>query len=138
MFEISVDHITTFKDGNEVIATQNGKSPSSEAFADTIRIDDPTKDGYKFKGWSTTVDGEATLQKGSAITVPVAGLTLYAIWEKNAGPADNTGEIVTYGILIAGIVAVIVGLFVMPVISIVGAGAIIIAILEILNVINLF
>ena len=47
-----------------------------------------TKEGYTFKGWSTTVDGQVVYADGESVknltSVPNGTVTLYAVWEANA------------------------------------------------------
>lgn len=47
----------------------------------------PSRDGYKFLGWATKADAtSATLQPGDTVQAAEAGLTLYAVWQKNETP----------------------------------------------------
>ena len=47
-----------------------------------------TKEGYTFKGWSTTTDGQVVYADGESVknltSVPNETVTLYAVWEANA------------------------------------------------------
>ena len=47
-----------------------------------------TKEGYTFKGWSTTADGQVVYADGESVknltSVPNGTVTLYAVWETNA------------------------------------------------------
>ncbi len=46
-----------------------------------------TKEGYTFKGWSTTIDGQVVYADGESVknltSVPNGTVTLYAVWEAN-------------------------------------------------------
>ena len=55
-----------------------------------------TKDGYVFKGWSTTKTGSVQYTDGQSIT-PTKNITLYAVWEAttvddSGTTGDNTGS----------------------------------------------
>ena len=45
----------------------------------TISTEAPTREGYSFKGWSTTKDGAADVAEKLTLT---ADTTIYAVWEK--------------------------------------------------------
>ncbi|NLJ41273.1 MAG: VWA domain-containing protein [Clostridiales bacterium] len=47
--------------------------------------DDPTRQGYTFKGWNTNVDGNGT--EFDSETIVNSDITVYAQWERNIGPA---------------------------------------------------
>ena len=77
------DHIITYKDGSSILKTQNENNTVNGPVEATISYT-PTKDGYTFKGWSPDKDStSADYQNGDKVSVPVAGLTLYAVWERN-------------------------------------------------------
>ena len=77
------DHVITYKDGSSILKTQNVNNTVNGPVEVTISYA-PTKDGYTFKGWSPNKDStSADYQNGDRVSVPVAGLTLYAVWERN-------------------------------------------------------
>ncbi|MBR5201658.1 MAG: InlB B-repeat-containing protein [Clostridia bacterium] len=49
----------------------------------TLSTEIPTREGYTFKGWSTSANGEVEYAPGATYTAE-AGVTLYAVWEINA------------------------------------------------------
>ena len=56
----------------------------------TLPSDQPTRNGYAFKGWATSKDGSPTYQPGDTVSInKTAELTYYAIWE-------FTGFVVTF------------------------------------------
>ena len=71
----------------------NGGSgaPASETFIQgygvNVSVVVPTRDGYTFKGWSTTANGQVEYASGSVYTAN-ADVTLYAVWEKVQTPVD--------------------------------------------------
>ena len=69
----------TYYDGSNVL------SGSSKNYGESVRIiAGPTKEGYTFKGWSTSPTATtAQYQPGDSCTL-YADLNLYAVWEKNA------------------------------------------------------
>ena len=50
----------------------------------TIPNETPTKNGFTFEGWSTTLNGEAEYQPNSRFWGDKESITLYAVWQKNA------------------------------------------------------
>lgn len=57
-----------------------GTSTSSHVF--TISSQEPVRNGYIFKGWSTSSGGSAQYQPGNTISVGYnSTMTLYAVWE---------------------------------------------------------
>ena len=77
------DHVITYKDGSSILKTQNLNNAVNGSVEVTISYT-PTKDGYTFKGWSVSNDSTSVnYQNGDKVSVPVAGLTLYAVWERN-------------------------------------------------------
>ena len=51
----------------------------------TLPSDVPSRNGYEFRGWSTTSSGDAVYQPGQSITVNKGfDLELFAVWEENA------------------------------------------------------
>ena len=65
--------------------TTNG---SVTLFADwtlgTVTLPAPTRSGCTFRGWNTKADGKGTNYAAGAAYTPIADVTLYAQWEKNA------------------------------------------------------
>ena len=68
----------TFMDGDDVLSTQKVEDGATAA-----KPEDPTKDGYTFKGWYADADLKTEFDFSSEIT---ADTTVYAKWEKNAEP----------------------------------------------------
>jgi uncharacterized repeat protein (TIGR02543 family) len=48
------------------------------------------RDGYTFKGWNTAANGSGTAYADAASFDFAADVTLYAQWEANTPPVDNT------------------------------------------------
>ena len=77
------DHVITYKDGSSILKTQNVNNTVNGP-VDVIISYVATKDGHTFKGWSVSNDStSADYQNGDKVSVPVDGLILYAVWEKN-------------------------------------------------------
>ena len=83
------NHVITFKDGTTTIDNQNVKS-ADESVTTNINVENPTKNGYTFKGWSLTADGQAQYLKGATIILDTDGLTLYAVWDVIPAPEKIT------------------------------------------------
>ena len=78
------DHVITFMDGEVKVGTQNKNNENDGTINIQITQEDPAKDGYTFKGWSPNKDStSADYVKGDEVSIPVDGLTLYAVWERN-------------------------------------------------------
>ena len=54
----------------------------------TLRTTAPTRSGYTFKGWSTSVNGSVAYAAGATYSANSA-VTLYAIWERNNIDAES-------------------------------------------------
>ena len=62
----------------------------------------PTKDGYTFQGWSTTLNGSVQYNPGSAYSGN-ANLTLYAVWSESSYSVwldPNGGSIQTFSVTV--------------------------------------
>lgn len=67
------------------------QSSTASSYTFTIPYTEPTKNGYTFKGWSTS-SAATTAQKQPGETISISSnTTLYAVWEENA---KNTFAIV--------------------------------------------
>lgn len=64
-------------------ANGGSHAPQNQYDGDGAKISGqiPKREGYWFRGWSTSVDGEAEYQPGDCISVQ-SNLTLYAVWLK--------------------------------------------------------
>jgi len=84
------DHVITFMDGDVVLGTQNLKNDVNGTVDITISQGIPSKEGYNFKGWSDE-NGSSVVkyQNGSVVSVPVAGCSLYAVFEKDSIIVDD-------------------------------------------------
>ena len=84
------DHVITFMDGDAVLGTQNLKNDVNGTVDITISQGIPSKEGYTFKGWSDE-NGSSVVkyQNGSVVSVPVAGCSLYAVFEKDSVIVDD-------------------------------------------------
>lgn len=84
------DHVITFMDGDTVLGTQNLKNDVNGTVDITISQSIPSKEGYTFKGWSDE-NGSSVVkyQNGSVVSVPVAGCSLYAVFEKDSVIVDD-------------------------------------------------
>lgn len=73
----------TFKDGESDYASvevELGKSIDEDSLTDQSMPENPTKDGYKFVGWNTAVDGNGSVFDGQSIVND--NTIVYAQWEK--------------------------------------------------------
>lgn len=52
----------------------------------TLPMEEPVRDGYTFRGWSTSATGKAVYYPGEAVTVGSADATvrLYAVWQNDS------------------------------------------------------
>lgn len=81
----------------KVIYNSNGGSGSMPESSHTYDQQSPltsntyTKDGYKFKGWSKTQNGQVVYEDGEQVTnlVSSGSITLYAVWEKEDIPTKK-------------------------------------------------
>lgn len=74
-------------------------SPLNKAFGSEITLPSPTRTGYTFKGWATSLEGEVIYSPNSKYTITSAPQVLHAVWEANT----NTKYIVNhYGANLAG------------------------------------
>lgn len=55
-------------------------APIKAMYSETVSLDEPVKEGYKFTGWYTDRDCTNEWEADNAIT---GSMTLYAGWEKN-------------------------------------------------------
>lgn len=78
-----IQHNITYYDGTNVIGNQKVFDHTDGSISMTITQANPVKDGYTFKGWSTTANGTVQYQKGATVSVGTAGVNLYAVWEQN-------------------------------------------------------
>lgn len=67
----------------------SGSIPASQTLTEgekAVKVDDPTRDGYTFKGWNTQRDGTGDTWDFAVSTMPASSITLYAQWQKNDSP----------------------------------------------------
>lgn len=90
---------------------ENAPEAQTKAMGESIEISAtiPTRTGYAFKGWSSTIDGVVEYRVGDTYTAD-STVTLYAVWEANvytisydANGGENTpqSQRKTYGMDIA-------------------------------------
>lgn len=80
----------TFKDGDKTHATvkvETGKAIDTDALTDQSMPDEPFKDGYTFKGWNTSKDGDGEYFTGN--TIVTGDKTVFAIYEKKSVPTPT-------------------------------------------------
>lgn len=64
-------------------STQTGTNTGLQSeFTFTITTAEPTREGYRFLGWSLTSNGSAEFFGGDQITISVGTTTLYAVWQQ--------------------------------------------------------
>ena len=68
--------------GTDTVSNVPTNGTKTHGVAYTLSTDVPTRTGYTFLGWSTTADGAVVYQPGEVYSTD-AGLTLYAVWQKN-------------------------------------------------------
>ena len=61
---------------------ETGKAIDTDALADQSMPDEPSKDGYTFKGWNTKEDGKGETFTGASIVN--SDMTVYAIYTKDS------------------------------------------------------
>ena len=75
------DHVITYIDGTETLGIQNVRNSANDSTNGVIAFTNPVKEGYSFGGWSVNANSTAVdYVNGQQITVPLTGLTLYAVW----------------------------------------------------------
>ena len=87
--------------GSGAPGNQTGQYQSSITLSNTI----PVREGYDFKGWATSSNGNAAYQPGGKLTVN-GNVKLYAVWslktyavtyDANGGSGAPTAQTKTYG-----------------------------------------
>lgn len=81
-----VKYTLTFKDGENVLGTAEAAQGDKLSALDISAIS-TTKEGYTFKGWSYTENGDVLDLEAETVT---ENKTLYAVYEKNAEPTEPT------------------------------------------------
>ena len=71
--------VTYDANGGTMTDTDNGYWLENETY--TVSTTVPTRDGYKFLGWATTVDAE-TPDVGATFNMPGNNVTLHAVWQE--------------------------------------------------------
>ena len=66
---------------------ETGKAIDTDALADQSMPDEPSKDGYTFKGWNTSKDGAGEYFTGN--TIVTGDKTVFAIYEKKSVPTPT-------------------------------------------------
>lgn len=69
--------------GTNAPPTQPGTNYGTESLY-TFRVtsSEPTFEGHRFLGWSSTSTGSVEYEAGDSITVPIGTTTLYAVWQE--------------------------------------------------------
>lgn len=84
--EAPVKYTLTFKDGENILGTAEAVQGDKLSALDISAIS-TTKEGYTFKGWSYTENGDVLDLEAETVT---ENKTLYAVYEKNAEPTEPT------------------------------------------------
>lgn len=80
-------------------------NPTSGEYGSTVTINNPTREGYTFNGW--TVSGTGSLISGTNLTIGAGNVTLTANWtakvitvtfNKNDGSGSIASQTFTYGV----------------------------------------
>ena len=89
---LDVHYYSVSYDPNEGnFATDPGKRTFMDGEMVTAITDEPTKEGYRFLGWNTKVDGTgAMIQPGKEVTASITEpIVLYAQWEETVNVTIN-------------------------------------------------
>jgi len=82
----------TFNGNGNTGGSTNSMQIRSDASA-TLNQNGFTKNGYTFKGWSTSKNGEVEYLNGASYTMGLnASYTLYAVWEENVNGLNFDGN----------------------------------------------
>lgn len=69
--------------GTNAPPTQPGTNYGTEnQYTFRVTSSEPTYEGHRFLGWSTTSTGTVEYEAGETITVPIGTTTLYAVWQE--------------------------------------------------------
>jgi len=63
--------------------TKGANAPASGTYGSTVTINNPSRSGYTFTGW--TVSGTGALLSGTKLTIGAGNVTLTANWKVNTG-----------------------------------------------------
>ena len=66
---------------NLVGGTKGTNAPTSGTYGSTVIVDNPTRSGYTFNGW--TVSGTGASMSGTSLTIGTGNITLTANWTAN-------------------------------------------------------
>ena len=84
--------------------TSGTNAPTSGTYGSTVTVDNPTKTGYTFNGW--TVSGTGASMSGTSLTIGAGNITLTANWtikvitvtfDRNYGTSTTASQTFTYG-----------------------------------------
>ena len=100
--EAAPEYTVTFMNMDDTHATRTGTAGSA-----ITAVSDPTAcTGYTFEGWSTSqyaVDNIVTPSLSTPTTIPVGGVTYYAVYSKTEGSgSSSTSEITASTTLVSG------------------------------------
>ena len=79
VWELNTYDVTYDANGGENAPAGQVKTHGTEL---TLSAEEPTREGYTFKGWSTSANGTVAYAPGATYTAEEA-VTLYAVWEIN-------------------------------------------------------
>lgn len=78
--------------GGSVVPNYSAETDADTYTFDLSKVDGPTRDGFKFTGWSSDSAGQSVIINNKWTMTITSGntatATLYAVWEESEGPED--------------------------------------------------
>jgi uncharacterized repeat protein (TIGR02543 family) len=97
-----------------IIVKVDGKNVRFDSGKKVSDIEKPARSGFAFEGWYSDAELKNKLEDGTALT---DGMTVYS---KMVESPDNDDDLIPYILIVIGIAIAIIGLFVHPVVLIIG------------------
>ena len=80
--DVEMKYHANFAGAQPSVLSDTAVTGSNYEVLDYTDLDLPAREGYVFKGWSTTPEGEVLYSADSVIDPVISGMDFYAVWEK--------------------------------------------------------